>query len=96
MATYDAGNQGVVQTSASWLSGGSSQRQITPRRLHHAPASLGQSAAWAALDGHSGLCFLAAQAVYLGPLPGRSKDARAPRASLTPGIRQLADVRLTP
>ena len=40
-----------AQTSASWLSGGPSQRQSTPQ----AAPSFGQSAAWAALAGHIGL-----------------------------------------
>ena len=41
----------LAQTSASWRSGGSCQRHITPQAAPQAPASLGQSAAWAALAG---------------------------------------------
>ena len=55
-------SQGKAQTSASWLSGGSFQRQSTPQlpksmssTTARAPASLGQSAAWAALAGNTGL-----------------------------------------
>ena len=38
----------MAHTSASWISGGSLSAR-SPRRLRHAPASLGQSAAWDAL-----------------------------------------------
>ena len=39
------------QTSASWLTGGLSRQQIMLQRLPRASASLGRSAAWAALAG---------------------------------------------
>ena len=47
-------NNKVAQTSASWLSAGCLRRQGMPRA---APsfASLGQSAAWSALTGHTDL-----------------------------------------
>eukprot|EP00964_Phaeocystis_antarctica_P016368 scaffold9049_cov71-Phaeocystis_antarctica.AAC.2 len=50
----------------SWLSGGPFRGQIVPQA-----ASLGQSAAWAALAGHTGLVF------HIGGSRGRTSGRRS-------------------